>query len=112
MAQTAAAASPTEFHELLATLNSRGTLLRVYTQNIDGLELKSGLGTVSGYSVPNQGDSVCIPLHGNIHQLRCQSCGSSFSMHPYLSTLKIGDLPACDTCKTARVARVQLNLQD
>ncbi|KAJ7086145.1 DHS-like NAD/FAD-binding domain-containing protein [Mycena belliarum] len=37
------AAEPTPFHHLLRTLDARGKLLRVYTQNIDAIEQKSGL---------------------------------------------------------------------
>ncbi|KAJ7163958.1 DHS-like NAD/FAD-binding domain-containing protein [Mycena crocata] len=37
------AAEPTPFHNLLRTLDDRGKLLRVYTQNIDAIEQKSGL---------------------------------------------------------------------
>lgn len=36
-------ATPTTFHKLLRTLDERNKLLRVYTQNIDALESKSGL---------------------------------------------------------------------
>lgn len=36
-------ATPTAFHRLLRTLDQRNKLLRVYTQNIDALESKSGL---------------------------------------------------------------------
>ena len=34
---------PTVFHQFLRTLDDRGQLLRVYTQNIDALEMKAGL---------------------------------------------------------------------
>lgn len=37
------AAQPTSFHHLLRALDERGRLLRVYTQNIDAIEQKSGL---------------------------------------------------------------------
>ncbi|PPQ96236.1 hypothetical protein CVT26_005563 [Gymnopilus dilepis] len=37
------AAQPTAFHHLLRALDERGRLLRVYTQNIDAIEQKSGL---------------------------------------------------------------------
>lgn len=36
-------AQPTAFHHLLRMLDEQGRLLRVYTQNIDGLEAKAGL---------------------------------------------------------------------
>jgi len=37
------AAEPTAFHSVLRVLDIRGKLLRVYTQNIDAIEQKSGL---------------------------------------------------------------------
>ncbi|KAJ7183194.1 DHS-like NAD/FAD-binding domain-containing protein [Mycena filopes] len=37
------AAQPTPFHNLLRALDDRGKLLRVYSQNIDGIEKKAGL---------------------------------------------------------------------
>ena len=36
-------AEPTAFHRLLRTLDDHGKLLRVYTQNIDAIEQKTGL---------------------------------------------------------------------
>jgi NAD+-dependent protein deacetylase SIR2 len=111
LAQKSAAARPTEFHELLATLHSKNTLLRVYTQNVDGLEQKSGLKAMPECGARNE-VGACIPLHGCINQLRCQSCSSTFSLDPYLSTLRSGSLPPCDRCETTRFSRVQLNLRD
>ncbi|KAG8864886.1 hypothetical protein FRB96_003472 [Tulasnella sp. 330] len=43
LAQLAESAQPTPFHLLLKTLEDRGSLLRVYTQNIDCLEERAGL---------------------------------------------------------------------
>ena len=43
LSQLSMVAEPTAFHHLLRALDDRGRLLRVYTQNIDALELKSGL---------------------------------------------------------------------
>ncbi|PSR89001.1 hypothetical protein PHLCEN_2v4963 [Hermanssonia centrifuga] len=43
LSELSQAAQPTAFHQLLRVLDDRGRLLRVYTQNIDALELKSGL---------------------------------------------------------------------
>ncbi|WOO82493.1 NAD-dependent protein deacetylase hst4 [Vanrija pseudolonga] len=49
----ASKASPTHFHNLLASLNDDGRLLRCYTQNIDGLEERAGLPTgVPSVSTP------------------------------------------------------------
>ena len=43
LAQLSEAAEPTAFHQFLRVLDIRRRLLRVYTQNIDALEEKSGL---------------------------------------------------------------------
>jgi NAD-dependent SIR2 family protein deacetylase len=43
LADMSQSAEPTPFHRLLKTLDSRGKLLRVYTQNIDCLEKKADL---------------------------------------------------------------------
>lgn len=111
MASHAAVAKPTRFHELLAALNARGTLLRVYTQNIDGLELKCGLSTYSS-SCTNDERATCIPLHGNLHQMRCQLCSCTFLLDPYLHTLEAGELPKCVICDVIATQRAQLNLRE
>lgn len=43
LSDLSSSASPTPFHNLLRALDDKGKLLRVYTQNIDALELKAGL---------------------------------------------------------------------
>lgn len=43
LSQMSEAAQPTAFHRFLRVLDERRRLLRVYTQNIDALEEKSGL---------------------------------------------------------------------
>ncbi|KAK7690578.1 hypothetical protein QCA50_005676 [Cerrena zonata] len=43
LSELSKSATPTAFHNLLRTLDDRGRLLRVYTQNIDALEHKTGL---------------------------------------------------------------------
>ena len=43
LSQLSEVAEPTAFHRFLRALDDRGSLLRVYTQNIDALEEKSGL---------------------------------------------------------------------
>ncbi|KAG5652026.1 hypothetical protein H0H81_006579 [Sphagnurus paluster] len=49
------AAAPTAFHNVLRALDDRGKLLRVYTQNIDAIEEKSGL----SFGVPEFEDKRC-----------------------------------------------------
>ncbi|KAJ7746364.1 DHS-like NAD/FAD-binding domain-containing protein [Mycena metata] len=43
LSELSTAAEPTPFHHLLRALDNRGKLLRVYSQNIDGIEEKAGL---------------------------------------------------------------------
>ncbi|KAG6371348.1 hypothetical protein JVT61DRAFT_9545 [Boletus reticuloceps] len=61
---------PTLFHKLLKPLEDRGTLVRIYTQNIDGLESKAGVSTYHQSCPQTTGDglqrSTCIPLHGSL----------------------------------------------
>ncbi|KPV75007.1 uncharacterized protein RHOBADRAFT_44522 [Rhodotorula graminis WP1] len=89
---------PTPFHGLLASLDERGQLQRVYTQNIDGLERRSGLAVVdlaqmaadeaaedsgeceighAGSSATARGswEGVVVPLHGGLDEVMCGACG-------------------------------------
>ncbi|KAF9063051.1 DHS-like NAD/FAD-binding domain-containing protein [Rhodocollybia butyracea] len=113
------AAEPTPFHNLLSSLDTNGRLLRVYTQNIDALESKSGL----SFGVPefegkrskprnntfqevgDPGPSTtsnraprCIPLHGTLQQVHCQICNHSFPLSDYLPSLVLGVPPECPEC--------------
>jgi len=95
MATTAAAGIPTHLHKLLVSLNYRHTLLRIYTQNINSLELKAGLSNCSAYGIHDQ-NVVCVSLHGHLHQMCCQSCSSTFSLDAFHGTLTAWELPRCD----------------
>lgn len=72
----------TATHAFLSTLKRKGVLARVYSQNIDGLELHAGLTRVRMDEEGNgkgkgkgkwEGDVV--QLHGSIHDVRCSLCG-------------------------------------
>ncbi|KAH7927906.1 DHS-like NAD/FAD-binding domain-containing protein [Leucogyrophana mollusca] len=132
-------ANPTPFHRILRTLDDRGGLLRVYTQNIDAIELKSGLSfgvpefedrrckprSKAKSTAPSEGlivsaststaDSTqshdasrltsppveaprCIPLHGTLQTLHCQTCMHSFPLEDYIHTLTSGIPPRCPEC--------------
>ena len=54
-------------HHFLKFLQDRGILLRVYTQNIDGLELLAGV-------TPDR----VIAAHGDFSSASCVSCGKSY----------------------------------
>lgn len=67
-------AKPTPFHHLLASLSREGRLLRLYTQNVDGLETSmEPLSTV----VPLQPKGPwprTIQLHGGLEKMVCSKC--------------------------------------
>ncbi|KAI0408929.1 DHS-like NAD/FAD-binding domain-containing protein [Xylaria palmicola] len=67
-------AKPTPFHHLLASLAKEGRLLRLYTQNVDGLETSmEPLSTV----VPLQPKGPwpkTIQLHGGLEKMVCSKC--------------------------------------
>lgn len=65
------AANPTQFHLLIASLAEEGRLLRLYTQNIDGIDtqlepLKTEIPLPSQKPWPKT-----IQLHGNLRTVRC-----------------------------------------
>lgn len=67
---------PTSTHEFIKKLNDKGKLLKCYTQNIDGLERDCGLR--AEFNCEEWNDTNVIQLHGDLHQLCCNSC-----KHPY-----------------------------
>lgn len=137
------AAEPTAFHNLLRALDNRGRLLRVYTQNIDAIEQKSGLtfgvpdfdfkrskSKLKGKAriadmgsmipdviqptiqlTPNRLPSPpvdtprCIPLHGTLQSMHCQSCNHAFPLSMYLPSLASGHPPPCPECTNLELAR-------
>ncbi|KAG1750732.1 DHS-like NAD/FAD-binding domain-containing protein [Suillus lakei] len=142
LSELSQAASPTPFHQALRLLDDRGRLLRVYTQNIDAIELKSGLSfgvpefdkrrarprskpkstgppitdqSATSTSAPCPQDSPpmtpgsrymspavevprCIPLHGTLQTLHCQTCMHTFPLENYVSSLTSGTPPYCPEC--------------
>src|SRR5262249_21133246 len=126
LSELSKAAEPTPFHRLLRSLDQRGKLLRVYTQNIDALEVKSGL----SFGVPHYDDKRnqyrpkvkhpsaesaqepetqpiprCIPLHGTLQLLHCQICTHSFPLEDHLPSLSSGILPPCPECTAIEKTR-------
>ncbi|KAF8598536.1 DHS-like NAD/FAD-binding domain-containing protein [Ceratobasidium sp. AG-I] len=106
-------AHPAPVHDFLATLDAKGKLLRSYTQNIDGLEERAGLGTGEcnpvGAAAPRPKN---VQLHGDIHRVRCTLCSASFPCAPdHIEQFRAGTPPDCPECtarsdaRTARSAR-------
>ncbi|KAJ1823556.1 NAD-dependent deacetylase hst3 [Coemansia sp. RSA 2671] len=106
-----AGAQPGAVHRFIRQLADRGTLLRSYTQNIDGLERKAGLSVWDPYSAKGDAEHVpwqtaqSVPLHGTMEHLSCQLCSSSyhFSEQPNKSAIRAGD--ECPDCQTRSQVR-------
>jgi NAD-dependent SIR2 family protein deacetylase len=92
LAKAAAQAQPTAFHNILGVLQSVGILGRVYTQNIDDLELKVGL--TAGGNRPN-----CVQLHGSVMEVICTQCSFTEHVCDHFPKLRSGELPCCPQCK-------------
>jgi NAD-dependent SIR2 family protein deacetylase len=58
--------TPTVTHKFLRKLRDSGKLLRVYSQNIDGLDCEP---------VGLHPDTDVIQCHGNLRTIRCSNCG-------------------------------------
>ncbi|KAF8802437.1 DHS-like NAD/FAD-binding domain-containing protein [Phlegmacium glaucopus] len=125
------AAQPTSFHNLLRALDIRGKLLRVYTQNIDAIEQKSGLSfgvpefeakrnksrskpksndtdpvpSISRFLSPPVETPRCIPLHGTLQTMHCQIYNHSFPLLEYLPSLISGQPPSCPECTSLETTR-------
>ncbi|KAJ3366517.1 hypothetical protein GGF32_005519 [Allomyces javanicus] len=95
MRAAALAASPTPTHEWLATLDTRGSLLRCYSQNIDDLEPRAGLAA----------DSL-VQVHGTLSRVRCVLCHRTAEHSDEVAAeFQNGNAPACVACETEAEAR-------
>ncbi|KAF8477889.1 DHS-like NAD/FAD-binding domain-containing protein [Gautieria morchelliformis] len=109
-------ATPSPTHRFIKTLDTKGKLLRSYTQNIDGFEERVGLVGSSSDCVKNSGkgkgkiktkDVRNVQLHGDIHRLRCLLCAADFRCtSEHLECFREGDPPDCPECRTRSEARV------
>ncbi|KAF5390650.1 hypothetical protein D9757_002641 [Collybiopsis confluens] len=109
-------AQPTPTHDFLKVLESKGKLLRSYTQNIDGMEERVGLVGNTAYGKgegkgkgPSLKQSRNVKLHGDIHRVRCQACSAEYPCtQEHLDFFTKGTSPDCPEClarSNARVAR-------
>jgi NAD-dependent deacetylase len=81
-------AQPNEGHKALVTLENRGKLHALITQNIDGLHQRAG----------NSSERV-IEVHGTVHRVMCLSCGWRGPMQATLDRVRAGEEdPPCLQC--------------
>ncbi|KAH6667733.1 DHS-like NAD/FAD-binding domain-containing protein, partial [Halenospora varia] len=91
------AASATQFHLMLAALAEEGRLLRLYTQNIDGIDTQlAPLRTL--IPLPKKGPwPKTVQLHGDLRTVRCLRNLHLSSFDPAL--FDSGVLPFCEGCE-------------
>jgi NAD-dependent deacetylase len=81
-------AEPNPGHRALVTLERRGKLDTLITQNVDGLHQAAG-------SDPER----VVEVHGTIREVMCMSCGERAPMQRALDRVRAGEAdPACRTC--------------
>jgi len=79
---------PNDGHRALVTLERRGVLDTLITQNVDGLHLKAG-------SSPER----VIEIHGTTREVVCLDCGERAPMERALARVRAGEAdPPCRTC--------------
>ena len=67
----------TLFHRFLEVLDSKGKLLRLFTQNIDGLDFQTGIAP----------DKICA-CHGSVGQAACENCGAPIDFDEYCALVR------------------------
>ncbi|KIV88877.1 hypothetical protein PV10_08510 [Exophiala mesophila] len=103
LSKMSAAAKPSLFHRFLARLSVEGRLLRLYTQNVDGLETTlPPLAT----QVPLNHKAPfpqTVQLHGGLEKMMCQKCRhiSDFEAHLFQGPTP----PLCPQCVAADTLR-------
>jgi NAD-dependent deacetylase sirtuin 2 len=76
--------TPTVAHFFCAFLHRKALVLRVFTQNIDGLERLAG--------VPGE---ALVEAHGTYYTAHCLSCDRAYALDEIRATLEAGAVPRC-----------------
>ncbi|KAK5722427.1 hypothetical protein LTR15_005657 [Elasticomyces elasticus] len=93
-------AKPTPFHHMLATMAKDDRLLRLYSQNVDGLDTNmEPLATRTPLSKDENGKwPRTVQLHGGLDKMVCTKCGAVSQLNADL--FDGSDAPLCSACET------------
>lgn len=92
----AASAKPSAFHQLLARLSQTNRLLRLYTQNVDGIDTSlPPLATEVPLAVKAPWPRT-IQLHGGLEKMVCQKCRHTSAFRAEL--FEGPNPPLCEEC--------------
>lgn len=70
-------------HLFIKKLEDSGKLLRLYTQNIDGLDHKAEINRI-------------IECHGSYSHAHCLNCHKSYALDEIADDIQAGNIPTCD----------------
>ncbi|TAQ88489.1 hypothetical protein B7494_g3203 [Chlorociboria aeruginascens] len=97
-------AKPTPFHHMLATLAEEGRLLRLYSQNVDGIDTSlKPLATRVPLNIKGPWPKT-VQLHGGLEKMVCSKCGHLSDFDGAL--FKGPEPPPCEECETTDTVRV------
>lgn len=95
---------PTPFHNLLERLAQSDRLMRLYTQNIDSLECRTGRTTIP---LPASGPwPKVIQVHGSLAKMTCTKCRIIKDFNPQYFRIWKEDWPECIDCAKDEEARI------
>jgi NAD-dependent histone deacetylase SIR2 len=97
-------AKPTPFHQMLATLAEEGRLMRLYSQNVDGIDTSlEPLATKVPLNIKGPWPKT-IQLHGGLEKMVCSKCGH---LSDFDGALFEGpEPPLCKECESTDILRV------
>ncbi|RKF72819.1 NAD-dependent protein deacetylase hst4 [Golovinomyces cichoracearum] len=100
---------PTLFHDMLATLAEEGRLMRLYTQNVDGIDTRlQPLATNVPLNVKGPWPKA-IQLHGGLGKMVCSKCGYLADFEP--SLFEGPTAPLCTACEESEGVREAAGLR-
>ncbi|KAL7421818.1 NAD-dependent deacetylase hst3 [Cryptotrichosporon argae] len=100
-------AQPTRTHHFIARLESKGKLLRSYTQNVDGLERRLGLESGGRGKGLKKNGTRNVELHGDLGRVRCVLCFTDYeARQDWVEMFQEGDAPDCPACEERCSSRV------
>lgn len=86
----------TPAHAFIRLLQDKGKLLTLYTQNIDGIDLKAGIRS-----------HKLVQLHGSFETATCVRCARCVKGEEIFPQISKGEIPNCARCAKERQMRVE-----
>lgn len=96
-------AKPTAFHHLIATLAQEGRLMRLYTQNVDGIDTSMAPLKTEAPLPKKAPWPKTVQVHGGLDHMVCSKC---HKLYPFDADLFVGPTaPPCPSCLETDMVR-------